>query len=99
VFAPPALAEYEAGVPAMVVGSGPKITAVPAGANCLERNRLRICIDPPPSPGTNQPGHELSVLTAQVSVPGQANLDQIEIGLSGDGTTALNIFDSLQPAP
>lgn len=96
---PSPLAEYEAGVPAVVVGSGPKIGAVPAGANCLERNRLRICIDPPPSPGTNQPGHELSVLTAQVSVPGQANLDQIEIGLSGDGTTALNIFDSLQPAP
>lgn len=54
---------------------------------------------PASQPGHQPACHELSVLPAQVSVPGQANLDQIEIGLSGEGTTALNIFGSLQPAP
>jgi hypothetical protein len=87
---PPPGAEYLAGVSAMVVGSGPEIPAVQAGANCIHRNGLRICIDP---------HHELNILTAQVSVPGQSDLDQIEIGLSSDGTEALNIFDSLRPAP
>lgn len=97
---PPSTADYLAGVSAMVVGSGPKIPAVAAGARCFDRNGLRICIDPPPNPtGGYEPGHELNILTAQVSVPGQTNLDQIEIGLSGDGTQALNIFDSLRPAP
>lgn len=96
---PPQTAGYNAGVPSMVVGSGPEIRSIETGADCLKRNGLRICIDPPPNPsGGYEPGHGLNILTAQVSVPGQAHLDQIEIGLSGDGTQALKIFESLRPA-
>ena len=97
---PPPLstAGYDAGVPALIVGSGPAVTADP-GARCIDRNGLHICIDAPPDPtGGYEPGHGLNILTAQVSIPGQATLDQIEIGLSGDGSTALAIFDSLRAA-
>jgi hypothetical protein len=107
---PDSTAGYDAGVPAMVVGSGPLVGAHPAGlidvrpvypgGRCMPWKGLQICIDPYPDKvsGGYAPGHGLSVLTMQLSVPGQPNLDQIEIGLSGDGTTALKIFDSLRPA-
>jgi hypothetical protein len=82
----------------MVVGSGPKVDPAPSDAVCLTRNRLTICIDPPPPPtGGFAPGHQLDLLTAQVKVPGQTTLDQIEIGLSGTGVEALQIFDSMRP--
>jgi hypothetical protein len=75
------------------------VSAAPAGATCLTRNRLRICVDPPPPPsGGFATGHELNLLTAQIRVPGQADLDQIEIGLTGTGVTPLEIFDSMRPA-
>ena len=95
---PPQSVQYESGVAALVVGSGPQIQSVESGATCVERNALRICIDPFPTPSDGgAPGHGVSILTAQISVPGQTTLDQIEIGLNGDGTSALNISDSLRP--
>jgi hypothetical protein len=84
--------------PGMVLGSGPQVQRAPADATCLTRHGLRICIDPPPPPnGGYSFGHELDLLTAQVKVPGQADIDQIEIGLTGNGMTPLEIFDSLKP--
>jgi hypothetical protein len=74
------------------------VTAAPADATCLSRHTLRICLDPPPPPvGGFSPGHELNLLTAQVRLPGQTAVDQIEIGLTGTGVTPLDIFDSLKP--
>jgi hypothetical protein len=82
----------------MVLGSGPQIQRAPGDATCLTREDLRICIDPPPPPnGGYSFGYELNLLTAQVKVPGQADIDQIEIGLTGNGMTPLEIFDSLKP--
>lgn len=52
----------------------------------------------PPTSGGLQPGHELSLLTAQVYLPGQRRPDQIEIGLAGSGLQAAQIFDSIAPA-
>jgi hypothetical protein len=55
-------------------------------------------VDPPPPPGGGlDPGHELNLLTAQLRVPGQTAIDQIEIGLTGTGITPLEIFDSMKP--
>jgi hypothetical protein len=97
--APPETANYLAASPGMVLGSGPLVATAPADASCLSRNGLRICIDPPPPPrGGFAPGHELDLLTAQVRVPDQATVDQVEIGLTGTGVTPLQIFDSLEPA-
>jgi hypothetical protein len=84
--------------PGMVLASGPLVTHAPAGATCLRRNGLRICVDPPPSPtGGEESGIELNLLTAQISVPKQSDVDQIEIGLTGNGVTPLQIFDSMRP--
>jgi hypothetical protein len=84
--------------PGMVLASGPLVTHAPAGASCLRRNGLRICVDPPPSPtGGEESGIELNLLTAQISVPKQSAVDQIEIGLTGTGVTPLQIFDSMRP--
>ena len=96
--APPAeTAGYLAANPGMVLGSGPVIDAAAADATCDIRNGLRICIDPPPSPvGGFSPGQELNLLTAQIEVPGQRTIDQVEIGLTGTGITPLHIFDSMQ---
>ncbi len=92
----PQTAGYLQGASGMVVGSGPVIQPAPSDANCITRNTLRICIDPPPPPiGGIVPGHELSLLTAQVSVPAQRTVDQIEIGLTGTGIQPLQIFDSI----
>ena len=95
----PGTAGYLAGRPGMVLFAGPKVPAAPADAKCLTRNRLRICIDPPPpSTGGFSPGHELNLLTAQVTVPHQAIFDQVEIGLTGSGALPLDVFDSIRPA-
>jgi hypothetical protein len=51
-----------------------------------------------PSSGGFSPGHELNLLTAQVTVPHQAALDQVEIGLTGSGVLPLDVFDSIRPA-
>jgi hypothetical protein len=96
--APPETAASLAAEPGMVLDSGPLVPHAPADATCLRRNRLRICIDPPPPPvGGFAPGHEVNLLTAQVTVPQQATVDQIEIGLTGTGVTPLEIFDSMRP--
>jgi hypothetical protein len=92
-----ATAGYLAGRPGMVLFAGPKVAAAPADAKCLTRNGLRICIDPPP-PSSGSPGHELNLLTAQVTVPHQAIVDQVEIGLTGSGALPLDLFDSIRPA-
>jgi hypothetical protein len=42
-------------------------------------------------------GHEVNLLTAQVTVPNHVTVDQIEIGLTGTGVTPLEIFDSMRP--
>jgi hypothetical protein len=82
----------------MVLGSGSQVSRAPVGAKCLRRNGLRICVDPPPSPtGGEESGIELNLLTAQISVPKQSAVDQIEIGLTGTGVTPLQIFDSMRP--
>jgi hypothetical protein len=95
----PGTAGYLAGRPGMVLFAGPKVSAAPADAKCLTRNRLRFCIDPPPpDTGGSSPGHELNLLTAQVAVPHQAAVDQVEIGLTGSGVLPLNVFDSIRPA-
>jgi hypothetical protein len=95
----PGTAGYLAGRPGMVLFAGPKVPAAPANAKCLTRNRLRICIDPPPpSTGGFSPGHELNLLTAQVTVPHQAVVDQVEIGLTGSGALPLDLFDSIRPS-
>ena len=84
--------------PGMVLASGPLVSHAPADATCLKRNGLRICVDPPPSPTEGEEsGIELNLLTAQISVPNQSAVDQIEIGLTGTGVTPLQIFDSMQP--
>jgi hypothetical protein len=96
---PPETAGYLAARAGMVLDSGPLVTAAPADSTCLSRHTLRICLDPPPPPvGGFSSGHELNLLTAQVRVPGQTAVDQIEIGLTGTGVTPLDIFDSLGPA-
>ncbi len=94
----PSTAGDYAGRPGLVVAAGPGVTAAPPGATCLQRNTLRICVDPPPAGGGQAPGHEPGLLTAQVTVPGQSHLDQVEIGLHGTGLQALEIFDSITPA-
>jgi hypothetical protein len=48
--APPGTAGDLAASPGMVLGSGPEVGSPPPEANCLTRNGLRICIDPPPPP-------------------------------------------------
>jgi hypothetical protein len=96
---PPVTAGYLAAHSGMVLGAGPQVPKPPAGAKCQERNGLRICIDPPPSPdGGFLPGDELKLLTAQIVVPKQRDIVQIEIGLTGSGMTPLQIFDSLRPS-
>jgi hypothetical protein len=96
---PPGTARYLAAASAMEVGSGPLVPIPPSDATCLNRNGLRFCIDPFPSSidDGDVPGHEVNLLTAQVRAPGQADWDQIEIGLTGNGTTPLRIFDSITP--
>ena len=95
---PPETAVYLAANPGMELGSGPSIQAAPPHATCLTRQGLRICVDPPPSPGGGfVPGQELNLLTAQVKVAGRSALDQIEIGLTGTGVTPLQILDSIRP--
>lgn len=92
-------AGYLAGRPGLVLFSGPKVPAAPRDANCLTRHTVRICIDPQPtSTGGFSPGHELNLLTAQVNVPHQATVDQVEIGLTGSGVLPLDVFGSLRPA-
>jgi hypothetical protein len=95
---PPTNAGYEAALPGMVIGAGPQVTAYSAvpGKRCVQRNSLRICIDPPPLGGGFTPGRQLGLLTAEVFLPGQTRPDQVEIGLSGSGLTPLRIFDSLR---
>ena len=95
---PPQTAGYLVGSPSMVLGSGPQVGPAPADARCISRNGLRFCIDgaPPPTGGFSG-GHELNLLTAQVTVPGQTAVDQIEIGLTGTGITPLEIFASIKP--
>jgi hypothetical protein len=96
--APPGTAGYLGAQPGMVLDSGPLVSRAPATATCLRRNGLQICIDPPPSPvGGFAVGHELNLLTAQINVPGQASVDQIELGLTGNGLAPLAIFDSMRP--
>jgi hypothetical protein len=88
-----------AGRPGMVLFAGPKVAIAPVGVKCLTRNRLRICIDPPPpNTGGFGPGRALNLLTAQVTVPHQATLDQVELGLTGSGTLPLDVFDSIRAA-
>jgi hypothetical protein len=95
---PPGTAASLAAQPGMVVGSGPSVAHAPADATCLRHNDLRICIDPPPLPvGGFAAGHEVNLLTAQVTVPNHVTVDQIEIGLTGTGVTPLEIFDSMRP--
>jgi hypothetical protein len=95
----PGTAGFLAGRPGMVLFAGPKVPAAPVDTNCLTRNHLRICIDPPPpSTGGFSPGHELNLLTAQVTVPHQGTVDQVEIGLTGSGLLPVDVFDSIQPA-
>jgi hypothetical protein len=97
--APPETAGYLAGRPGMVLFAGPKVPAAPAGVKCLTRNRLRICIDPPPpSAGGFSPGRELDLLTARVTVPHQTTVDPVEIGLRGPGILPLDVFGSIRPA-
>lgn len=95
-----------AGSPGMVVGSGPVIgDSTPADVTCMSRNSLRICVErQTPMAGVVEVGLKLNLFTAQIAVPGQSALDQIEIGLTGTGITPLEIFDSLRadsttPAP
>jgi hypothetical protein len=92
-FPPPPTAGYLTAQPGMILGSGPHVLHAPANATCLRRSGLRICVDSPPEGF----GHGLDMLTAQISVPKQTALDQIEIGLTGTGLTPLQIFDSMQP--
>lgn len=92
------IARYLAAQPGMVVDAGPKIEPTPANAHCQRRAALRICIDPPPTGSGDTVGHELSLLTAQITAPGWTHPDQIEIGLTGTGLTPARIFDSIQPA-
>jgi hypothetical protein len=87
-----------AGSPGLVIGAGPKVGAAPPDATCLTRNTLRICVDPPPPVnGGVSGGQQLNLLTAQIAVPGQTTIVQVEIGLTGSGSTPLEIFDSLRP--
>lgn len=82
--------------PGMVLSVGPSVRAVPTGADCITRKSLRICIDPtPPSGGGRIPGRAVNLLTAQITVPGQTAKAEIEIGLTGSGLMAKEIFDSL----
>jgi hypothetical protein len=95
---PPQTAGYDAAQAGMVLGAGPQIQPAPSGATCRSRNGLRICVDPPPSSNEGfEPGHELSLLTAQITWPGQRYPDQLDLGLTGDGLTPLRIFDSSRP--
>lgn len=97
-LAVPRTAGLNAGQPAVLIGSGPLVrqtltaTGLEQGATCRSREGLRICVDAP----SGWP--YLGIMTAQISLPGQENLDQFEIGLSGTGKTAARIFDSLRPA-
>jgi hypothetical protein len=95
----PTNAGYEAALPGMVVGAGPDAATnqVP-GRRCVQRNALRICIDPPPLSGGFEPGRQLGLLTAEVYLPGLGRPDQVEIGLDGSGLIPLRIFDSLRPS-
>lgn len=96
---PPTTAGYEAAVPGMVVGAGPQATdyGVP-DTRCVQRDALRICIDPPPLRGGLTPGRQLGLLTAEVFLPDQRRPDQVEIGLAGSGIAPLRILDSLRPS-
>lgn len=95
---PPTTAGYDAARPGLVVVAGRHVPRPPTDATCRTRAGLRVCVDPPPTSGGLQPGHELSLLTAQVYLPGQRRPDQIEIGLAGSGLQAAQIFDSIAPA-
>jgi hypothetical protein len=95
---PPQTAGYLAANPGMLLGSGPLIGDAPSDASCVNRNGVHICIDsPPPTDGGYSFGQELNLLTAQVTIPGQSAVDQIEIGLTGTGIEPLEIVDSMKP--
>jgi hypothetical protein len=104
LLAPPCVAPLStagalAARPGMVIFAGPLVKGPPVDATCFTRDGLRICVDPPPPPtGGEIPGRELNLLTAQVTVPGQRVVDQVELGLTGTGMTPLQVFDSLTPA-
>jgi hypothetical protein len=76
--------------PGLIVASGRLLPPAPKDAACRQQGGLRICVDPA--------AYALGLLTAQVGLPGQAHPDQIELGLSGTGLQALEIFDSIRPA-
>lgn len=98
--APPSTAEYNAGVPGLVVAAGKQVSADNSiGDTCMSRDSLRICVDSSPAPSdAYQSGRGLSILTALVYLPGQSRPDQIELGLYGTGLTAAQVFDSIRPA-
>lgn len=95
---PPTTAGYDAARPGLVVVAGRHVPQAPTDATCRTRAGLRVCVDPPPTSGGLQPGHELSLLTAQVYLPGERRPDQIELGLAGSGLQAAQVFDSIAPA-
>jgi hypothetical protein len=97
--APPPFAGWEAGVPAMVVGAGPYVAFdhIAVGP-CIDRNGLRICVEPPPLGSGSSPDRLLSILTAHVYLPGVHLPDEVDIGLAGSGVIPATIFDSLRPA-
>lgn len=67
---PPETAASLAARRGMVLDAGPLVSHAPENATCLRRNGLRICIDPPPPlVGGSEPGHEVNLLTAQITVP------------------------------
>ena len=94
--APSSTAAFEAGSSGMVVGAGPHIDEPARGATCLERNRLRICIDSPPIRNGHPTDRRLNVLTAHVYLPDGHPPIEIQIGLGGSGLTAALIFGSLK---
>jgi hypothetical protein len=98
-FAPSSNAGYEAAVAGMVVGAGPQVTGTDVTSDrCVQRDDLRICIEPAPLTGGLTAGRQLGLLTAEVFLAGQNRPDQVEIGLAGSGLTPLRIFDSLRPS-
>jgi hypothetical protein len=87
----------------VVVGAGPALLggSIPdtAGDNCMNRNGLKVCIEPVPFDGGHSADVHLNMLTALVFHENQSRPDEIEIGLSGSGELADAIFDSIRPAP
>jgi hypothetical protein len=89
----------DAARPGLVMTSGRLVTNAPKGSVCHQRSAVRICVDPSLySTEGHESGYDLGILTAQISLPGQAHPDQIELGLNGTGLQALQIFDSIEPA-